>query len=107
MFVVNVLMNVEGVNCSKQCDAFLALVDVIELIDASARVIVQPQQVLQHCETFLQLFKEAWGLEWMTTKFHWLLHFHHQLEGSRFKKFLNCFCLERKHRVPKRYAACI
>ena len=38
----------------------------------------------------------------MTPKFHWLLHLWKQLQRSH--ALLNCFCLERKHRVPKRYA---
>ena len=33
----------------------------------------------------------------MIPKFHWLLQYHQQV-------LFNCFCLERKHRVPKRYA---
>ena len=33
----------------------------------------------------------------MIPKFRWMLHYHTQ-------PLLNCFCLERKHRVPKRYA---
>ena len=35
-------------------------------------------------------------------KFHWLLHLPSVLR--KFSRLLNCFCLERKHRVPKRYA---
>ena len=38
----------------------------------------------------------------MVPKFHWLLHLPGVL--SRFSNLLNCFCLERKHRVAKRYA---
>ena len=38
----------------------------------------------------------------MVPKSHWLLHLPSVL--SRFSKLLNCFCLERKHRVAKRYA---
>ena len=41
----------------------------------------------------------------MTPKFHWLLHYAQLLE--RFGLLLNCFVLERKHRVPKRYAESI
>jgi len=96
-----VLLNLEQ-NCSTQCYCFLALVDVIELILASARVTVSPQRLLAAVEKFLELFKDAWGLEWMIPKFHWLLHFHKMLERLGF--LLNCFCLERKHRGPKRYA---
>ena len=39
----------------------------------------------------------------MTPKFHWLLHLAELLR--RFGRLFNCFCLERKHRGPKRYAS--
>ena len=106
-FVSTVLLNLvkmkgADVGCEKECYAFLALVDVIELIVASARITVQPERLLTAAETFLHLFRDSWGYEWMTPKFHWMLHFWRQLLNS--KKMLSCFCLERKHRVPKRYA---
>ena len=97
-----VKMRVTAVGCEKECYAFLALVDVIELIAASARITVQPEELLTAVDKFLHLFKDSWGYEWMTPKFHWTLHFWKQLQHS--KKMLSCFCLERKHRVPKRYA---
>ena len=53
-------------------------------------------------EKFLQLFVDAFGFEWLTPKYHWLLHF-----GDHYRKFgmlLNCFVLERRHRIAKRYA---
>ena len=107
LFVMKVLMNLKkkGVtekDCDKECKAFLALVAVIELILASARTAVQPERLLTAVEKFLHLFKDAWGCERMVSKFHWMLHFWMQLK--RFQKMLACFCLERKHRVPKRYA---
>ena len=107
LFVRKVLLNLqrrgltEG-DCSAECYAFLALADVVELIVASSRTPLQPKTLLTAVEKFLQLFKTAWGCCWMTPKFHWLLHLHDQL--GKLGNLLNCFCLERKHRVPKRYA---
>ena len=75
---------------------------VIELSMASARTAVQPERLLKAVEKFPHLFKDAWGCRMMVPKFHWLLHFWRQLK--RFHKMLACFCLERKHRIPKRYA---
>ena len=102
LFVVKVLMELEDKSRHKQCIAFLALVDVIDIIVVSSRVSMPPEKLLTAVEKFLHLFKEAWGIETMVPKFHWMLHFWKGL--ARFKHLLNCFCLERKHKVPKRYA---
>ena len=53
-------------------------------------------------EKFLDLFAAAYGLEWLTPKVHWLLHL-----GDHYTKHQilpNCFGLEGKHRLAKRYA---
>ena len=105
MFCMNVLLKLPGPmgdSCRIHCYAFLALIDVIELIVAAARVAVPPKQLLKAVEKFLHLFKDAWGCSFMTPKFHWLLHLWKPLQRHGF--LLNCFCLERKHRLPKRYA---
>ena len=41
-------------------------------------------------------------IEWLTPKFHWMLHFGDYLR--KWKILLNCFVLERRHRIGKRYA---
>ena len=97
-----VKMGMTTKDCNKECYAFLALVDLIELIVASARIYVPPEKLLTAVERFLHLFVEAWGFEKMVPKFHWLLHLWKQLQ--KIHSLMNCFCLERKHRVPKRYA---
>ena len=101
MFTAHVLMTLQP-GCTTECIAFLALADVVDLIVASSRLTVPPLRLLQAVEKFLGLFRDAWGVEWLTPKFHWLLH----LAGVLHKRgmLLNCFCLERKHRTPKRYA---
>ena len=106
LFARKVLMHM-GLDCKKQCDAFLALASVVELVVAASSGSTQPAQLLKAVESFLELFASAWGVCWMTPKCHWLLHLPGQLEKLRKKGimgFLNCFCLERKHRIPKRYA---
>ena len=100
-FILKVLLCIDQ-DLSLQCNAVLALVHLVELIQLTAKTDVPPKRLLAAAEKFLQQFKEAWGVEWMTPKFHWLLHLHRTLELLGF--LLNCFCLERKHRVPKRYA---
>ena len=102
VFTSQVLMKLEPRVLRSECIAFLALVDVVDLIVASSRITVPSVRLLQAVEKFLELFNDAWGVQWMVPKFHWLLH----IPGVLHKhgKLLNCFCLERKHRVPKRYA---
>ena len=106
-FVVSVLLNLKKLgkttrDCDAECYAFLALCDLVDLIVAASRMRVAPDKLLTSVETFLDLFEKAWGIEWMTPKFHWLLHIPNQLRMFGF--LMACFCLERKHRVPKRYA---
>ena len=107
MFTIRVLMklNVNGiaVDCYEQCICFLALVDVIDLVITTAQVKVSPEKLLRAIERFLSLFKKVWGTKWMTPKFHWLLHFASHL--AKLGYLPNCFCLERKHRLAKRYAS--
>ena len=84
------------------CLALLCLVDLTDLIVATARTAVAPPMLLEEVQRFLASFVAAFGFDWLTPKAHWLLHLPAQLQ--RFGRLLNCFCLERKHRVPKRYA---
>ena len=63
---------------------------------------VDPDKLDKLVEKFLDKFIEAFGIEWMTPKFHWMLHFGDHLRKHSW--LLNCFVLERKHRVAKRYA---
>ena len=88
---------------NEACHAFLALADVVDFILAVARATVEPAKLDQLVERFLELFSDAFGIEWMIPKFHWMLHFGDHLRN--WKLLLNCFVLERKHRVPKRYAS--
>jgi len=55
-----------------------------------------------HWALFLALFFEAFDMEWIATKSHWLLQFGSHL--SKWGMLQNCFVLERKRRVPNRYA---
>ena len=88
--------------CNAECQAFLALVDLADLIVATARVEVLPATLLAAGHRFLHLYVTAFGYDYMFPKMHWLLHFAETL--AQFGVLLNCFVLERKHRMPKRYA---
>ena len=84
------------------CHALLFLIELAHLIVATARIEVSPAKLLGLVHRFLEAFTAAFGFEWLTPKCHWLLHLPETLK--RLGKLLNCFDLERKHRVPKRYA---
>ena len=86
--------------CTDACNAFLALADVVDFLISAPRAHVEPSSLDNLVERFLELFVHAFGFGWMTPKFHWLLHF-----GEHLKKWhilLNCFVLERRHRISKK-----
>ena len=89
-------------DCVSAISAFLALSQVCELVAASVRYDVRPEELLGKVHYFLELFVAAFGYEWLTPKLHWMLHYAESLLKN--KRLFNCFCLERKHKVPKRYA---
>ena len=99
LFTQNVLFKLG--TCNKECAAFLSLVEVIELVKSVGRVSVTPDRMLKAVEHCLACCADTFGFEELTPKWHWMLHFHQQLTRNRV--MLNCFCLERKHRAPKRY----
>ena len=103
LFAVNVIMHLGlGDGARQACDAWISLVDVVELILMAAHGNVPSSALLTAVEKFLEIFAKAFGYDYMTPKFHWLLHFPDILK--RMRALLMCFCLERKHRMPKRYA---
>jgi len=101
IFVQHVLMKLPDA-CLAECKVFLDFMDIVDLILATSRIPIPPERLLAAVEKFLGAFVHVWGYDWMTPKFHWLLHLVDQLR--ELKRLLNCFCLERKHKVPKRYA---
>ena len=107
VFTRSVLMRSGAVDrdSTNAYEAFLALVIVCELIADTARYAVDPAQLLGSVHRFLELFVTAFGFEWLTPKCHWLLHYADVLVNNG--RLFNCFCLERKHRIPKKYAELI
>ena len=88
--------------CNAACNAMSSLISLVDLVGATARVEVLPARLLGAVHCFLEHFVEAFGYECLIPKAHWLLHFADTLE--KFEVLPNCFVLERKHRLPKRYA---
>ena len=101
LFIYQVLLKTG--RCRNACLAFLSLIKVVNLIKAVPRGVVLPETLLAAVEECLSLFSAEFGFDNLAPKWHWMLHFHKHLE--RFESMLNCFVLERKHQVPKRYAA--
>ena len=85
----------------QHCTCFLLLVKVLELLQSSARGVVQAALLRAAIEAHLEAFKSLYGTEAMTPKFHSTLHFPDFL--SKYGFLPNCFVLERKHKGPKRY----
>ena len=83
-----------------ECKAFLSMNRVLELLQASDRV--APPVLQKQVEFALRKAKEAGWSNYMTRKFHWLLHLATllQLHGG----LPSCWSLERKHKVCSRYA---
>lgn len=78
---------------------YFSLCDVIDCMVCHARGLVDKVTIRNAVETFLARFDTAFGMEWSTPKFHWMLHF------SDHVQFVSCWPLERKHKVPKAYAS--
>ena len=95
-----------------ECEAFLAMLEVIDLVTSTSRRKVAPHALLVAIEKFLRMFTEIWGSAMTKDRFHWLLHLPEYLQHMHdiCDKFnmhgwlQHCFTLERKHKVGKRYA---
>ena len=81
---------------------FLLLTGVIDLVVSSSRYQVDTCVLQEHIGNYLSVFRKMYGEEHMHPKFHYLLHFSMFLR--RWGSIPNCFCLERKHRLIKRFA---
>ena len=80
---------------------YLLCTSVVELLLRSAKESVSELQYLAAASAFLKSFSELYGSEAMPPKFHSVMHFGKFL--SRWTTIPNCWCLERKHRLIKRW----
>jgi len=99
--ILAVFFKVYGAICAAERRAYNALCDVIDLLSSVARGKIQPQQLQDAVELFLDAYSIAFGDDHMTPKFHWLLHFPKSLRDVG--TLVACFVHERKHRMLKRY----
>lgn len=81
---------------------FVMLADIVRLIQRCSRLQVDPDELQLELCKYLDAFKRLYGEEWMVPKFHFAIHFPDYLR--RFGFVPSCFVLERKHKVPKRFA---
>ena len=85
------------------CRAFLALADLVAMVFVTGyKGQLEHTSLDNQAEEFLQLFCDAFGSDYMTPKYHWLLHFGDHLHDHGM--LLNCFVLERRHRFAKQAA---
>ena len=88
--------------CLSEAAAFLALSDVLDLLQATPLQIVNPNHLRESSAAFLKACETAGWREHMQPKFHWLVHF--PLHLARFGILPSCFVHERKHKLVKRYS---
>jgi hypothetical protein len=81
---------------------YLRLVLVIELLLRASRAAVEPDVLREAIGSYLLSFQTLYGAECMAPKFHYMMRYPEFVR--RWKRLPNCFALERKRKVPKRYA---
>ena len=86
----------------QHASSFALMAKTIEMLQNGGRRTICPDILQQSVAAHLTSFTALFGTEAMTPKFHYCLHF---VDFSRRFGFVpNCFALERKHKVPKRFA---
>ena len=100
LYVVRVVLRA-GI-CIYECKSFLALCDLVDLLLVANLGKCTPKQLQDAVTAFLDACKEADWEQYMTPKFHWLIHLPYHLQY--FGCLPTCWVHERKHRVAKRYA---
>ena len=89
--------------CKGEVHAFLSILCLIDLLQATWHGTVVPSQLLEAAESSL---KQCVALDWkLIKKHHWMLHFHQML--SKHQCIPNTFCMERKNKMPGRIATLI
>jgi hypothetical protein len=88
--------------CASECTAFLAMADILDLLQAVPLQKVTPKDLRDAIHRFYQSCVAAGWRKYMHPKFHWLVHFPAHLH--KFGMLPTCFVHERKHRVAKRYS---
>lgn len=85
-----------------ECEAWLAMVRAIEMLQKVARETVSAVDLQRYIREHLDRAKSSWGEEWWIPKCHLALHLPLQL--SKFGSLQSCFVHERKHKIVKKLA---
>ena len=101
-FVDAAVMGSASEDARRHGACFLLLATAMELLEGSARGKATPAELQRAIIAHLNAYKTLYGEDWMPIKFHLSIHFPMFLQ--RWGILPNCFVLERKHRMPKRYA---
>ena len=88
--------------CTSACEALFALCELVELLAVAPMGLASPQRVRAIVAIMLDRCKAAGWEESMIPKFHWAIHYAHNLE--RWGLSPTCWTHERKHKLCKRYA---
>ena len=88
--------------CIRECNVFLALCNVLDLLQTcNVPGRVTAEEIRSACSTFLQMCVDAGWRDYMTPKFHWLIHLWKEFQEHGM--LISCFVHERKHKLVKRY----
>jgi len=91
---------------TKELASFRCMSDCVEALQRLKRRSVVPAELIQELQELqqkhLRQFLTTYGEDWARPKHHYSLHIPLQLMHDRF--LLDCFVLERKHRLVKRQA---
>ena len=87
------------------CNVFIAVADITDCMSTVACGNVPPDVPREAVEIFLPAYATAFGIENLTPKCHWLLHYIGEL--ARHGILYSCFVHERKHKTIRRYATAV
>ena len=91
--------------CVHQCQAYLAVVDVINLLQLVPLGIVTVEELSRAISRLLSALSLTPWKEHFHPKFHWMVHLPGQFR--RWGTLVSCWTHERKHKVIKKYATVV
>lgn len=99
LFIANVALPAH--KAVTECQCFLALVDVIEMLQATTLEKIEPDDLRAAIDKWYRWCRKTKWQEFQSPKWHWPIHLPCHLGKWGFLP--SCFAHERKHKVLKRY----